>query len=434
MYEVSTLDHLAAKVDALIQKLEKINVSAVTPTPAYPPCEICGVFGHIGVDFQLGSAIEGVEQMNYAQYNQGMRQNQIFYKNPQNSYRQMAPPGYASNKRVPQKSSLEILMENYVMNQSKQLQELKNQTEYLNDSLSKLNTKVDSIATHTKMLETQISQVAQQVDTSSQTPGVFPGQTEANPKAHVNAISFGGSKIEETIAKSKNIEGKSVKLLGEKAMIEGEKPLDKTKVPFPLRLVKPNLEAQFNKFVDMLEKICINIPFAEALSQMPLYAKFLREIFSKKRTIEHNETITLTRESSAIIKKPPPKLRDPGSFTIPCVIGSETIDKALCDLGASVSLLPLSLFKRMGIGELKPSEMTLKLVDRSTIQPVGFVEDIPVKIEGIYIPAYFMVVEIEEDPDVPMILGRHFLTTVRAIIDVKNGRIVFQLSDEIVGF
>jgi len=95
----------------------------------------------------------------------------------------------------------------------------------------------------------------------------------------------------------------------------------------------------------------------EALSQMPLYAKFLKEIFSKKKTIEHNETITLTRESSEIIKKPPPKLRDPGSFAIPCVIGSETIDKALCDLGASVSLLPLSLFKRMGIGELKPTEM-----------------------------------------------------------------------------
>jgi len=125
-----------------------------------------------------------------------MRQNQNFYKNPQNSFGQVAPPGYVNNQKVAQKSSLEILMENYVMNQSKQLQELKNQTEFLNDSLSKLNTKVDSIATHTKMLETQISQVAQQVAASSQTPGVFPGQPEANPKAHVNAISFGGSKLE----------------------------------------------------------------------------------------------------------------------------------------------------------------------------------------------------------------------------------------------
>jgi len=250
-------------------------------------------------------------------------------------------------------------MENYVVNQSKQLQELKNQTRFMNDSLAKLNSKVDSIATHTKMLETQISQVAQQVATSSQSPGVFLGQTKANPKSHVNAISLGGSnQLEDTIAKAENFEGEYVKLLGEKAIIESEKPLDKTKVPFPLRLAKPNLEGQFNKFVDMLKKICINIPFAEALSQMPLYAKFLEQIFSKKRMIENNETIALTRESSAIIKKSPPKLRDPGSFSIPCVIGSETIDKAMCDLGASASLLPLSLFKRMGIGELKPSEMT----------------------------------------------------------------------------
>jgi len=247
------------------------------------------------------------------------------------------------------------------------------------------------------MLETQISQVAQQVATSSQTPGVFPGQTETNPKAHVNAIFFGGSKLEETIAKTKDIKGESVKLLGENDVIESKKPLDKTKTPSPLRLAKPNLEAQFNKFFNILKKICIKIPFAEALSQMPLYAKFLKEIFSKKKTIEHIDTIALTRESSAIIKKPTSKLRDPCSFAIPCEVGSEIIDKALCDLGASFSLLPLSLFKRMRIGELKPTEMTLKLADRSTIQPVGYIEDIPVTIEGIYIPTDFMVVDIEED-------------------------------------
>ena len=97
MYEVSDLDHLAAKVDALTQKFEKINVSAVTTAPVSPPCEICGIFGHIGVDYQLGSAINGVEKMNYAQYNQGMRQNQNFYKNPQDSYGQVAPPGYVNN-------------------------------------------------------------------------------------------------------------------------------------------------------------------------------------------------------------------------------------------------------------------------------------------------------------------------------------------------
>ena len=118
-------------------------------------------------------------------------------------------------------------MENYAINQSKQLQELKTQTGFLlNDSLSKLNTKVDSIATHTKMFETQISQVAQQVAVSSQTPGVFPGQTETNPKAHVNATSFGGSNLEETITKAKEIQGGRIKLLSENVAVESEKPLE----------------------------------------------------------------------------------------------------------------------------------------------------------------------------------------------------------------
>jgi hypothetical protein len=97
-------------------------------------------------------------------------------------------------------------------------------------------------------------------------------------------------------------------------------------------------------------------------------------------------------------------------------------------------LLHLSLFKRMGIGELKPTEIELKLADRSTMKLVGFVEDILVKIEGVYIPTDFVVLDIEEDDDVPIILGRPFLATAGALVDVKNGRIVFQVSDKMVGF
>jgi len=194
------------------------------------------------------------------------------------------------------------------------------------------------------------------------------------------------------------------------------------------------LEVQFKKFVNILKKICIKIPFAEALTQMPLYAKFIKKKFSKKKTIEHNEIIALTRESSAIIKKLPPKLGDPGSFSIPCVIGSETIDKAMCDLGASISLLPLSLFKRMCIGKLKPTKVTLKLVDRTNIHPFGFIEDIPIEVGGIYIPTDFIVLDMDEDDQVPILLGRPFLATAGPIFDVKGGRIAFRVSDEMVSF
>jgi len=142
----------------------------------------------------------------------------------------------------------------------------------------------------------------------------------------------------------------------------------------------------------------------------------------------------LTRESSAIIKKLPPKLGDPGSVSIPCVIGSEAINKAMCDLGSSVSLLPLSLFKRMGITKLKPTKVTLKLADRTNIHPVGFIEDIPIKVGGIYIPSDFIILDTDEDDQVPILLGRPFLATVGAMIDVKGGMIAFRVSDEMVGF
>jgi len=167
---------------------------------------------------------------------------------------------------------------------------------------------------------------------------------------------------------------------------------------------------------------------------MPLYAKFIMKKFSKKKAIEHNETIALTRESSEIIKKLPPKLGDPGSFSIPCVIGSEVVDKAMCDLGASVSLLPLSLFKRTGIGELKPTKVTLKLADRTNIDPVGFIKDIPIEVGGIYIATDFIVLDMDEDDQVPIILGRPFLATAGAMIDVKGGMIAFRVSDSMVGF
>jgi len=116
------------------------------------------------------------------------------------------------------------------------------------------------------------------------------------------------------------------------------------------------------------------------------------------------------------------------------VIGKETIKKAMCDLGASVILMPLSLFKRFGIGELKPTRMTLQLADRSIIYPVRILEDIPIKVGKIYILADFVVVDIEEDSEIPILLGRSFLATAGGVIDVKNGKIAFHVGDDKVEF
>ena len=126
-----------------------------------------------------------------------MRNNQKNYnKTPQNPFgQQTTPPSFANNQRGPKKSHLELLLENFVMGQTKQIQELKTQTGFLNHSLAKLSSKVDSICTHKKMLDTQISQVAQQIASSSQTSGLFPGQPEANPKWAVHIKRRGDGMI-----------------------------------------------------------------------------------------------------------------------------------------------------------------------------------------------------------------------------------------------
>ena len=147
----------------------------------------------------------------------------------------------------------------------------------------------------------------------------------------------------------------------------------------------------------MFKRIPINIPFTEAIAQIPSYAKYLKEIVSRKKKLEEKATIALTEECSAIIQnqsKLPTKLKDPGSFTIPCNIGSFVIDKCLCDLGASINLMPLSLFMTLEIGELKPIRVSLQLTDRSVKFPEGIIEDVLIKVGKFYLPADFLVMDI----------------------------------------
>ncbi|XP_050889660.1 uncharacterized protein LOC127094946 [Lathyrus oleraceus] len=158
-------------------------------------------------------------------------------------------------------------------------------------------------------------------------------------------------------------------------------PPYKPLVPYPERLVKSKNEGQFKKFVELLKQLNIIIPFTEAISQMPSYAKFLKEILSNKKNLGDNETVMLTAECSAIIQNNmPPKLKDPSGFSIPRVIDKFIIDKALCDLGASVSLMPLSTCEKLNLGELRPTKMSLQLVDRSVKFLIGMLESVHVRI------------------------------------------------------
>ncbi|XP_042401454.1 uncharacterized protein LOC121991527 [Zingiber officinale] len=151
---------------------------------------------------------------------------------------------------------------------------------------------------------------------------------------------------------------------------------------------------------------------------MSKFVKFLKGILSNKRQKGDFETVALTENCSALLMaNSPPKLQDPGSFSILCKIGSERIPRALCDLGASVSLLSYSLCKKLGLQNIKLTTMALQLVDHSCRYPMGIVEDVRVEVGGCIVPTYFIILDMEEDPKMSIILGKPFLATSGAIID-----------------
>src|SRR5262249_33264936 len=135
--------------------------------------------------------------------------------------------------------------------------------------------------------------------------------------------------------------------------------------------------------------------------------------------------------SSAILQhKLPPKLEDPENFTIPCTIGSLTIEDALADLGANINVLPYKRFKKPGIGELKPTQMAIRLADRTIRNPRGIVENILVRVDKFLFPVDFVVLDMDESFMTPLILGRPFLATARALIDVEQRELILRVREE----
>ena len=149
---------------------------------------------------------------------------------------------------------------------------------------------------------------------------------------------------------------------------------------FPSRNRKAKMDEQFGKFVEVIQKLYINTPLLDAI-QVPTYAKYLRDILNNKRPLPSTEVIKLTEEcSAAILNTSPIKKKDPGYPTIDCSIRSQNFENALCDLGASVSVIPKKVFDKLNYSTLTPTSMCLQLADQSVRYPAGIAENIPVKI------------------------------------------------------
>ena len=338
------------------------------------------------------------------------------------------------------------------MNLSKVVGDFLGEHKSVNDQVNKkieavessLNTKLDSMRSE---LQSSISRLSNQQQGPGK--GKFPSQTQQNPRGmhEISSASDPNARIDEFKAVVTLISGKELRPgvpdPTKKAPTVVEPPEEEQPVPreevkqclpphFPQALRKRKNSVNQIEILEVLRKVKVNIPLLDIIKQVPTYAKFLKDLCTVKRGLNVNKKAFLTEQVSAIIEfKTSVKYKDPGCPTILVNIGGTCVEKALLDLGASVNLLPFSMYQQLGLGELKPTTITLSLADKSIKIPKGMVEDVLIQVDKFYYPVDFVVLEIEPvaigTNHVPIILGRPFLATSNAIINFQNG--VMQLTD-----
>ncbi|KAK1682308.1 hypothetical protein QYE76_043156 [Lolium multiflorum] len=200
-------------------------------------------------------------------------------------------------------------------------------------------------------------------------------------------------------------------------------------MPFPAKKLKSKEEEHYNKFCDWMKPLFLQIPLTDAI-KLPPYSKYMKDIVSNKRKIPNEEISTMLANYS-FNGKVPKKLGDLGIPTIPCSIKNNYVRTALCDLGAGVSVMPFSLYKRLDLDKLIPTDISLQMADKSTAIPVGVCENVPVQVtQHCLILTDFVVLEMPEDDNMSIILGRPFLNTAGAVIDCNKGKVTFNVDDK----
>ncbi|CAN6691336.1 unnamed protein product [Malus baccata var. baccata] len=270
-------------------------------------------------------------------------------------------------------------------------------------------------------LEHQMSQLASLMGQQHQ-PGRLPSQTVVNPNAEqMNVVTLRNGKevFEQDEASTETKKYPKDTELNKKDSDKVSKEVQNSfnscvPIPFPRRFMKSKKEQTDKEILDTFRKVQVNLPLLDAIKQVP------------------NEEV-----SAVLERKLPPKLKNAGSFTIPCVIGGKEFGRALCDLGESINLMPYSVYESLNLGDLKETKVVIQLADRSNRYPKGLLEDVLVQVNELIFPADFFVLEMEHDPmptALPLILGRPFLRTTQTKIDVYDGTLTMEIDGESVKF
>ncbi|GJU46829.1 transposon ty3-I gag-pol polyprotein [Tanacetum coccineum] len=260
-------------------------------------------------------------------------------------------------------------------------------------------------------------------------------------------------------AATKNLQGKSEQLTQEiltsgmadevKTKMRNEMKVKKEPVPFDLPNVNPydeltippiqfpghlkelEDEAQAFRTLEGLKRLKINRYLIRVVKRMPEYLMYVKDVFSSKKTIVEKDAVRLNDRCTTVLQsQPPPKENDLGSFTLPCLIGNSRIRSALADLGASINVMPFFMFKKLQIKNLQPANMMVEMADMTKKAHKGIIENVLVQIDKFIFPLDVVIIDMVEDHNVPLILGRPLLATVHAHIDIFNKHISLGVGEE----
>nr|GEX01570.1 reverse transcriptase domain-containing protein [Tanacetum cinerariifolium] len=280
---------------------------------------------------------------------------------------------------------------------------------------------------------------------STSSLGTLPSNTITNPRSDLKAtrsgVSHDGPQIPPPPSSLPKNETPITSPISEPviAPVSAPKHNLKSLIPYPSRRNdernREKANNQIEKFYQIFKDMSFEISFSDALILMPKFASTLKALIENKEKLSEMARTPLNKHRFAVLlKKLPEKLGDPGKFLIPCDLPGMAECLALADLGASINLMPFSVWNKLSLPDLTPTHMTLELADRSISRPVGVAEDVSVKVGSFYFSADFVVVDFYADPRVPLILGRSFFKTERALIDVFKGELTLRVGKEAITF
>ncbi|KAL4284592.1 hypothetical protein GQ457_16G007950 [Hibiscus cannabinus] len=482
-YELEPTDSVSAQLAALTNMVKNLqrpsNSQEVKVISSY--CDLCNANHEFFECPQNPESIFYVGNFNrnnnpYSNtYNHGWKQHPNFswnnQRNPSNTIRQNAEAsGFQQNmsgqqnqmpqQQPPSTSSLENSLNAFIHKTEYYMVETTKFMGRIDSFINMIEIRMQSQEAALKSLETQVGQFAQML--SARPHGNLPSNTEVargtgHEQCKVITTRSGVKATNDTIQDEENESPKvtetdrygtsrqdtfpkdvvvSPNVAASSSHNDKSDEVNKGKEihlppPFLQRLRKQKYEYQFKKFLDILKQVHINLSLVEAIEQMLNYAKFLKDMVSKRTRLSEFETVAMTEGCMAMLNnRLPPKLKDPGSFIIPCVISNHYVGKALCDLGASINLIPKSIFQRLGIGKARPTTVMLQLADRSYVHPEGKIEDILVRFDKFIFPADFIILDCEADEHAPIILGTPFLGIGRTLLDVDKGQLTMRVNEQ----